>query len=198
VTQRVRMFAAAGLVAVLALGGGFFLLGRGQSSTPAAVNQIKPLHPVKKHVRKAAPKPARSVHKTTHAVPKKTRTAKKKPVPAVIDGMPAAVALALRSAPVVVVSLYAPGSGVDRLATAEAQEGAKLAGAAFVTLDVTSEKVAAPLTSLLTGGATPADRVLDDPAVLIFQSPKTLYVRLNGWTDRDTVAQAAENAASAQ
>ena len=197
-TQRVRIFAVAGLVAVLALGGGFLLLGRGQSSTPAAVKQVKPLHPVKKHVRKAAAKPARTVHKTTHAVPKKAEKAKKKPVPAVIDGMPSAVALALRSAPVVVVSLYAPGSDVDRLATAEAQEGAKLAGAAFVTLDVTSEKVAAPLTSLLTGGATPADRVLDDPAVLIFQSPKTLYVRFNGWTDRDTVAQAAENAASTQ
>ena len=63
---------------------------------------------------------------------------------------------------------------------------------------MTSEKVAAPLTSLLTGGATPADRVLDDPAVLVFQSPKTLYVRLSGWTDRDTVAQAAENALGSQ
>ena len=194
-TQRVRIFAAAGLVAMLALGGGFLLLGRGQSSTPAAVKQVKPLHPVKHHVRRPARKAAHATRRTTHAAPKK---AKKKPVPAVIDGMPAAVALALRSAPVVVVSLYAPGSAVDRLATAEAQQGAKLSGAAFVALDVTSEKVAAPLTSLLTGGATPADRVLDDPAVLVFQSPKTLYVRLSGWTDRDTVAQAAENALGSQ
>ena len=110
--------------------------------------------------------------------------------------MPAALALALRSNPVVVVSLYAPGSSVDELAKAEAQAGAKLAGAVFVPLDVSNERIAAPLTSLLTGGATPADRVLDDPAVLVFQAPRTLYVRLTGWNDRDTVAQAVENALS--
>src|SRR5205807_5536738 len=40
----------------------------------------------------------------------------------------------------------------------------------------------------------PSDRILDDPAVLVFQQPKTLFVRLNGFADRDTVAQAAQNA----
>ena len=59
---------------------------------------------------------------------------------------------------------------------------------------MSNERVAAPLTSLLTGGASAADRVLDDPAVLVFTRPKTLYVRLSGWNDRDTVAQAVENA----
>src|SRR3954447_25080948 len=48
VSQRMRIFAAAGLVAVLALGGGFMLLGRGPSE-PSAAPVIKPLHPVKKH-----------------------------------------------------------------------------------------------------------------------------------------------------
>ena len=41
---------------------------------------------------------------------------------------------------------------------------------------------------------TAADRVLDGPAVLVFQRPRTLFVRLNGFADRDTVAQAAANA----
>ena len=41
-SQRVRMFAVAGVVAVLALGGGLLFLSRGQSATPAAVKQIKP------------------------------------------------------------------------------------------------------------------------------------------------------------
>lgn len=191
-TERVRIFAAAGLVVVLALGGGFMLLGRGGSSPSAAsVNQIKPLHPVKRH---PAPRPAQK--KTVAAKPKSKPKAKPKPTPAVIDGMPAALALALRSNTAVVVALYAPGSSVDELARAEAKAGAKLAGAAFVPLDVSNEKLAAPLTSLLTGGATPADRVLDDPAVLVFQAPRTLYIRLSGWNDRDTVAQAAENALS--
>jgi len=35
-------------VAVLALGGGFMLLGRGPSE-PSAAPVIKPLHPVRKH-----------------------------------------------------------------------------------------------------------------------------------------------------
>jgi len=97
-----------------------------------------------------------------------------------------------------VAALYAPGSQVDELARAEAQAGAKAAGVPFVALDVGNESVASPLTSLLTGGASAADRVLDDPAVLIFTRPKTLYVRLSGWNDRDTVAQAVANALSAQ
>lgn len=196
-----RIFAAAGLVAVLALGGGFMLLGRGPSE-PAAAPVIKPLHPVKKHpgAAKKAPLAARHVKAKVAAKPTAKATPKPKPrrVPAVIDGMPSALALALRGEPVVVAALYAPGSSVDELARAEAQAGARAAGVPFVALDVTSEKVAAPLTSLLTGGVSAADRVLDDPAVLVFKSPKTLFVRLSGWNDRDTVAQAVANALSAQ
>src|SRR3954468_5951833 len=130
VTERVRIFAAAGLVAVLALGGGFMLLGRGQGTSPAATKVIKPLHAVKKRTHKAV------VPKKTHAAPKAKPTPKPKfkPKPSrpVIDGMPAAVALALQSYPVVVVSLYAPDSAVDKLATAEAREGAATAGVGFV------------------------------------------------------------------
>ncbi len=193
-SQRVRMFAAAGLVAVLALAGGLFFLSRGQSSSPAAVPVIKPLHPVKRHqVLAAATTKTKARPKAAPARPKKKRSS-----PAVINGMPAALALALGSHGVVVVSLYAPDSAVDSMARDEARQGAAAAGAGFVALDVSNEKVASPLTSLLTGGATAADRVLDDPAVLVFRAPNTLFVRLNGWTDRDTVAQAATNAAGAQ
>ena len=192
-TERVRIFAAAGLVAVLALGGGFMLLGRGQSSPSAAVKEIKPLHPVRHHPAAKPAKPAKPAQKKPLAAKPKAAP-KPKRTPAVIDGMPAALALALRANPVAVVALYAPGSSVDELARAEAEAGAKDAGVAFVSLDVSNERVAAPLTSLLTGGASAADRVLDDPAVLVFTRPKTLYVRLSGWNDRDTVAQAVENA----
>ncbi|MGZ4256429.1 MAG: hypothetical protein ACXVRE_01535 [Gaiellaceae bacterium] len=196
---RARKFAAGGLVAVLALAGGYLFLGRGQSSTPAAVPVIKPLHPVGKHraLAASATKPKAKAKAKPAAKPKApARPKKKRALPAVINGMPATLALALRSHSVVVVALYAPDSDVDKMAREEAQEGAAQAGAGFVALDVSNEKVAAPLTSLLTGGATAADRVLDDPAVLVFQAPSTLFVRLNGWTDRDTVAQAAANAAT--
>jgi hypothetical protein len=183
-SPRVRILAAALLGAVLALVAGFMLLGGGGSSQ-AAVKTIKPLHPVKK--RAVSAKPAKTVKASAPAKKAHLR-------PAVVDGMPAALAAALASHPVVVVSLYAPRSSVDELATAEARHGAALAGAGFVAFNVADEKIVAPLSSLLTGAPTAADRVLDGPAVLVFQRPRTLFVRLNGFADRDTVAQAAANA----
>jgi hypothetical protein len=195
-SPRVRIPAAAALVAVLALVAGFMLLGRGQSSSEAALKVIKPLHPVKKHPATPA-KPKAPVKKTPVKVAIKPKV---KPAPkpkvSVIDGMPAALALQLRSHSIVVVSLYTPGSSVDAMATDEARKGAGLAHAGFVAFNVADEKVVSPLTSLLTGAATPADRVLDGPAVLVFQRPNTFFVRFNGFADRDTVAQAAANAAA--
>jgi hypothetical protein len=197
-SPRVRILAAALLLAVAALAAGFMLLGGSPSPSQAAVKTIKPLHPVNKAVKKAAkpkakvpakklaPKPAKKVAKKV-ARPKG---------PSVINGMPAALARALASHAVVVVSLYAPRSSVDAMATDEAKHGAALAGAGFVAFSVADETVVSPLTSLLTGAQTAADRVLDGPAVLVFQRPRTLFVRFNGFTDRDTVAQAVVNAAT--
>jgi hypothetical protein len=192
-SPRVRILAAALFVAVLALAAGFLMLGRGQSSSEAAVKTIKPLHPVKKVTKAPARPKAQTVARKPAPKQAKPKTVRK---PAVIDGMPSALANALASHDVVVVSLYAPRSTVDAMATAEAKHGALLAGAGFVAFNVADEKVVSPLTSLLTGAATAADRVLDGPAVLVFQRPKTLFVRFNGFADRDTVAQAAANADS--
>jgi len=205
-TPQVRVLAAAGFAAMVALMGGYMLLGRGQSSSSAATPVIKPLHPVSKHVLKTtAPKakaPAKKkvvVKATAKPAPKPVATPKAKPkvhVPAVIGGMPSALALALRSHSVVVVSLYTPDASVDSMATDEARHGALAAHVGFVAFNVADEKIVAPLSSVLTGAPTPADRVLDGPAVLVFVRPKALFVRLNGFADRDTVAQAAANAAT--
>lgn len=199
---RLPVLAAAVGVAVLALGGGFLLLGRGQSSSSAAVPVIKPLHPVAKHVTAAPKKVVHAKHvvhvKTPAAVKAKPAVkAAPKPkahTPLVIDGMPSALALALRAHPVVVVSLYTPDSGVDTMATAEAKHGAQAAHVGFVAFNVADNKIVSPLSAVLSGAPTPADRVLDGPAVLVFQRPSTLFVRFNGFADRDTVAQAAANA----
>lgn len=190
-SSRLRIIAPALVVALVALAGGFLLLGHGGSSS-AALKTIKPLHPVKKHAAasaKAGPANAKKVAAAVKAKPKRK-------LPAVIDGMPAALSLALRAHRVVVVSLYTPGASVDALATAEARRGAALARAGFVSFNVADEKVVSPLSSLLTQAPTPADRVLDGPAVLVFARPSSLFVRLNGFADRDTVAQAAANAAT--
>jgi hypothetical protein len=191
-SPRVRILAAASVLAVLALAGGFLLLGRGQSTSSAAVKTIKPLHPVKKHAAAAkANAPAKKVAATVTVKPK---AKPKRKAAAVIDGMPSALALALRAHKVVVVSLYTPGASVDAMVTAEAKHGAALAHAGFVSFDVADEKIVSPLTALLTGASTAADRVLDGPAILVFQRPNSLFVRFNGFADRDTVAQAAANA----
>ena len=197
-SPRVRILAAALFLAVAALAAGFMLLGGSPGSSQAAVKVIKPLHPVNKAAKTAAKK-ATVKPKVKKAAKKFTRKSAKPKVaagPAVVDGMPAALAHALASHSVVVVSLYAPRSPVDAMATDEAKHGAALAGAGFVAFNVADEKIVSPLTSLLTGAQTAADRVLDGPAVLVFQRPGTLFVRFNGFADRDTVAQAAANAAS--
>jgi hypothetical protein len=158
---------------MLALGGGLLLLTRGQSSPSAAVTQIKPLHPVKHH-RKPLAKVATKKHRAK--------------TPSVIDGMPGSLAVALRANPVVVVALYAPKSSVDAVARDEARQGAGMAGAGFVALNVSDNR------------SRPADRPADGcvdgrPGARrpggVFQQPKTLFVRFNGFTDRDTVAQAS-------
>jgi hypothetical protein len=189
---RVRILAAAGFAAMLALLGGFMLLGGGGSSSSAAVPVIKPLHPGKKHVAATAAPKAKTGKKVLVKAPVK----RKAHVPAVIGGMPSALALALRSHSVVVVSLYTPDSSVDEMATEEARHGAGVAHVGFVAFSVADEKVVSPLSSLLTGAPTPADRVLDGPATLVFVRPNSLFVRLNGFADRDTIAQAAANAAT--
>ncbi|HSC50442.1 MAG TPA: hypothetical protein VLD16_09295, partial [Gaiellaceae bacterium] len=148
--------------------------------------------------KKVAPVKTATVVKAKPAVkpaPKPKAAAKPKPhPPAVIDGMPSALALALRAHPVVVVALYTPDSSVDAMATDEAKHGAATAHVGFVAFNVADNKIVAPLSALLTGAPTPADRVLDGPAVLVFERPNTLFVRFNGFADRDTVAQAAANA----
>jgi hypothetical protein len=201
-SPRVRILAAALFLAVAALAAGFMLLGGSPGSSQAAVKVIKPLHPVNKAAKTAAkkatvkPKAKAPAKKSAKKFTRKSAKPKVAAGPAVIDGMPAALAHALASHAVVVVSLYAPRSPVDAMATDEAKHGAALAGAGFVAFNVADEKIVSPLTSLLTGAQTAADRVLDGPAVLVFQRPGALFVRFNGFADRDTVAQAVANAAS--
>src|SRR5581483_3233666 len=188
----------------------FMLLGRG-SSTPAAAPVIKPLHPVSKAKKRAAHVAG---GKTAKAKPTLRPKAKAKAKPAVkaktplappsvpktnaaTDGMPAALSAALKTHSVVVVSLVVPGATVDNLAYQEAKAGAARAGAGFVRISASDNADVQALSTLIDASANPTDRLLDAPAVLIFRRPDELYVRINGYLDADTVAQAAANAAPA-
>ena len=103
-------------------------------------------------------------------------------------GFPLAVDAALREHKVVVVSLVVPGARVDALAAAEAQAGAKLSGSGYIALNVLNEKVAHALLTKLGS--------LQDPSLLILKRSGEIALGLEGFVDRETVAQAATNASS--
>ena len=113
-----------------------------------------------------------------------------KPVNAVVPptGFPVSVDRALRRHEVVVVSLVVPGARVDELAAAEAQAGAQLGGAGFLALNVLNEDVARALLNKLES--------VQDPSVLVVKRSGEVALELAGFVDRETVAQAAANAAS--
>jgi hypothetical protein len=137
--------------------------------------------PAKSH---AAPAKHRSVAKgPAHLAP----AAKPKPLPASPNQLPAAIRRALAADQVVVVALYDPRAKIDGTALAEAKAGAKLAGSSFVKIDVRGRGV---------DSLNARYGAVHDPAVLVLRPPDALVVRIDGFADRDTVAQAADNAAS--
>ena len=178
------------LFAVLAVGVGLFTLTRGTGSSSAAdssqlsvIHRPTPVSPAKTAKPRTPTKPVQS------AKPKSVKPAKPaRPVVKLNAGLPPALARALTSQRVAVVSFVTPDSGIDEMAAMEAAAGARAVGAAFVTVDVSRERSARPF-SLMLG-------VLKAPSVLIFKRPGELFVQLDGFADLDTVAQAADNAYS--
>src|SRR5262245_42770703 len=158
-------------------------------------------HVIRHHPFGASAKPAKRAPATPAVAPKKHAAANPKPVapakpkpvtPSAVSvalkaGLPAPLARALGRHGVVVVSLYNPYSEVDGIAFAEARAGASLAGAGFVPLNVLSRAQVGKLTEML--------GVLPDPGVLVYTRPSTLSIRLGGFSDKETVAQAAHTAA---
>ena len=106
---------------------------------------------------------------------------------ALAAGLPAPLATALGQHETVVVALYNPYSQVDGIAFAEAKAGAQLGGAGFVPLNVLSKAQVGKLTEQL--------GLLPDPGLLVYIRPATLVVKISGFADKETVAQAAQNAA---
>jgi hypothetical protein len=187
--ERFRIYAAVGLGGVLVLAGGFLFLGRGSSSAASTPHVIKPLHPrAKAKVALAPPK----------VKPMVTKAKASKRRPAVIGGVPTPLADALKRHAVVVVALVSPKSSVDRLTLGEAKAGATAAHAGFVTISVGRNAQVQALSALAGTSADPQNRLLDAPAVLVFQKPQTLYLRFNGYTDAATIEQAVVNAGAVQ
>ena len=188
-SPQIRIFA---LVAALAAVGGLlfvFMSGRGAVAEPELAAPL-PAAAVAKKAK--APVVTKTVAPKPKVKPKVKAPAKaaapKKVVPKIPPtGFPLAVDRALARNKVVVVSLVVPGSRVDLLAAGEAKAGAKLGGAGYLALNVLNEKVAQAVLLKLQG--------LKQPSLLVLKRSGEVVVALEGFVDRETVAQAAANAA---
>ena len=195
VSPQIKILALVGLLAAVGLAASMFVLGGSSKKTPAAVHTpvrhaTKP--PAAVHT-KAPAKHVTKAHTVSHAkVHKKTKPAGFRGN-AVYAQLPKPLQWQLAHHKVVVVSFYNPSSNVDAISVAEAHAGATDAGAGFLLVSVLDNKVAGILTALLPGGG-----LLPDPGVIFYRAPGDVALRLDGFADRASVAQAATNAMSGE
>jgi hypothetical protein len=189
VSRPIRIFALVALIA--AVGGAAMLTLQKKHTNSPVVATTPPKTGATSH---PSPSPSASTKpKTARPVRTATTPARKAPAPAVAsNGLPTALDDALHSHKIVVVSVFDPQSSTDAISYAEAKAGAGEAGAGFVGVSVLDNPVAGALTSLLPGGG-----LLPEPGVLVYRRPGTLVQLINGFADRDVVAQAAASSATA-
>jgi len=189
VSRPIKIFA---LIAVIAAAGGASMLALKpkQAAAPPVV-VIKPAAPTTTVVAVAPHRTATTAAKPNPVAPAHRPTARPAThapkAPAVAkNGLPTAIDKALRSHRIVVVSVFDSQSATDAISYAEAKSGAADARVGFVGINLLDNPLAAALTSALPGGG-----LLPAPGVLIYRRPGVLVERLDGFTDRDVVAQAA-------
>ena len=119
--------------------------------------------------------------------PGKRATEAAKPRPALPGpGLPGSVAQSLKASPVVVVALYAAGDTIDMAAGAEAEAGAELAGAPYVPINVGDESQIGDLAARLHDLAV--------PATVIFGRGGRVLAQIDGYADRQAIAEAVDGA----
>lgn len=220
ISPPIRIAAIAGLLLVVAFGGATMMLGRSHSpsstqtpvrtqvTTPATHRSASPAKArtathktaakatthkattTKQKAHAAVAKPATAVKATAKTAAKHTAGRRGNLVDATL---PQALQWQLAQHKVVVVSIYDPQASVDAISVAEAHAGAVDAGAGFLLVNVLDNSLAGLLTAVLPGGG-----LLPDPGVLIYRAPGTLALRIDGFADRDSIAQAAANALAGQ
>lgn len=209
VSAPVKIFALVGLLAGLVLMGGMVVLGRGADDAvptsaplveqqrggvldaPAAAKKVAATADAAAKAKAAGQAPARKpkARATAAAVPKAAAEAPAEaPRGIAKNGLPMGLVAALRSHDVVVVSLWGSGGKIDALARDEAAAGAKAAGVGFVAINVLERPREAEALTLKVG------TVLRAPGILLYTRPDALTNQLDGFRDRDTVAQAALDA----
>jgi hypothetical protein len=206
VSAPIKVFALVGVLAALVLGGGMMLMGRGTSDEATAPIVI----PSKKAglleapaaAKKVAAKASTSAKNAGKVTPAAKAKPAAKPKPAVkpkpaaktparliaANGLPSRLVSQLQANDVVIVALWGSGGKIDAMSRDEAAAGASAARAGFVSIDVIKNSREAEALTLKLGF------VLRAPGVLVFKSPDTLSNTLDGFRDRETVAQAALDA----
>jgi hypothetical protein len=215
VSPAVKVFALVALLAAVALGGGMMFLGRAPAEADASpivlpkkkTGPLKAIGAAEKVAAKAnaavakpavvagtskAPAPAakpKAVAKPQAVVKPKPKPAPaKKPSVIAANGLPTRITSALQHKSVVVVALWSTGGKIDAMARDEAAAGAAAAGAGFVPIDLVANSREAQALTLKLG------IVLRSPGILVFTRPDVVSLSLDGFRDRETVAQAAVNA----
>ena len=193
ISRPIQIFA---LVAVVAIaGGGAMLAMKPKHAAAPPVLVTKPAVAPASVVAASTSKPAGSRGTAAPAaIAAAPTTPKPKAVVRVVgtNGLPLTINAALKKHAVVIVSVFDPESSTDAISYAEAKAGANSAGVGFVGISLLDNALAAALTSALpSGGLLPA------PGVLIYRRPGTLVQRIDGFTDRDAVAQAAASSKTA-
>jgi hypothetical protein len=198
VSPAVKIFALVGVLGALVLGLGMMLMGGETEAEPTAIAL-----PTKKQGLLDAPARAKKVAaqakaaavakptaKVVKPAAKPAKPAAARPAARVVatNGLPNSIMVALRSHNVVVVSLWGSGGKIDAMSRDEAAAGAAAVGAGFVSLNVLESGREAEALTLKLG------TMLRAPTVLLFTSGGKLANTLEGFRDRETVAQSALNA----
>jgi hypothetical protein len=204
VSPQMRVVALAGLLAVLGLAVAVFTFSRhhsssssssSSSSVPSASSSLPggaTLEPSRaRGSASGAPVTSRPATKPVAATKPKHVAPK---VPSAVrlaldQGWPRPIAKAFARHRVVVAVLYSSEAALDRDALAEARAGAGQTGVPIVSLDVSAASDSATRKVLQKLG------LLDAPATLVLQRPGKLFLELDGYSDKETVAQAVANAA---
>jgi hypothetical protein len=206
VSPAVKIFALVGVLGALVLGLGMMLMGgeteaeptaialpikkQGILDAPARAKKVAAKANASAAAKKAAAAPA--VAKPTVKAVKPAKAAKPAAAPLTpgiaSNGLPMAIMVSLRSHNVVVVSLWGSGGTIDAMSRDEAAAGAASVGAGFVSLNVLDRGRDAEALTLKLG------TMLRAPTVLLFTSGGKLANTLEGFRDRETVAQSALNA----
>jgi hypothetical protein len=100
--------------------------------------------------------------------------------------LPLSIAKALGDHRVVVAALVVPNAKLDHTVLAEAKAGAEKEGVGFVSVNVLRAGPGRALAVRL--------GVVETPAVLVYRRPAKVFVKLEGFADKDMVAQAVANA----